>query len=554
MKNPFHKWSIRWKMAAGFSLVLFLSVTVLLTYFIGKQRHALKSGLEARVTTVANMLSWSLVILVDAAAVTGDVKPIEEVIESARQDSQLVGIRVENASGTRLAGFDDKALTGTDTNSHFKTTRFTDDLLLLNMPIRKDDNNIGVLRMGYSLAGLHSEQRQLLLTGLGIGLVTLLAGILLAFAIGHRISRPLVRMTSTFKRMAEGDLNQQPVRESGADEIGFLARAFNELLQQLKDLSQLAQAISQGDLTHTIKTKGDLADAFRRMTASIVEITSSFNQMAARMDSRISEILTTAKEQEAGAAQQAAAVTEVTSTMEELAATARQISQNAESVTSSAEEASRAVTDGRKALFAFVKSMNSIETGNKTISDNIVGLNRHVQQIRGIIDIINDIADRSDLLALNAALEGTKAGEAGKGFLLVAAEMRRLSENVFNSTAEIKQLITEVTEATNATVMANESGLRATQEGTERAAEAEQAFGRIVETIEETSRAAKQISLATQQQHTGTDQIVSAMGEVANVSQQGLNGIRSTTQAVSELSTTAAQLRQLVSRYRLGSE
>ncbi|RLB56260.1 MAG: hypothetical protein DRI34_09400 [Deltaproteobacteria bacterium] len=554
MKNPFHKWSIRWKMAAGFSLVLFLSVTVLLTYFIGKQRHALKSGLEARVTTVANMLSWSLVILVDAAAVTGDVKPIEEVIESARQDSQLVGIRVENASGTRLAGFDDKALTGTDTNSHFKTTRFTDDLLLLNMPIRKDDNNIGVLRMGYSLAGLHSEQRQLLLTGLGIGLVTLLAGILLAFAIGHRISRPLVRMTSTFKRMAEGDLNQQPVRESGADEIGFLARAFNELLQQLKDLSQLAQAISQGDLTHTIKTKGDLADAFRRMTASIVEITSSFNQMAARMDSRISEILTTAKEQEAGAAQQAAAVTEVTSTMEELAATARQISQNAESVTSSAEEASRAVTDGREALFAFVKSMNSIETGNKTISDNIVGLNRHVQQIRGIIDIINDIADRSDLLALNAALEGTKAGEAGKGFLLVAAEMRRLSENVFNSTAEIKQLITEVTEATNATVMANESGLRATQEGTERAAEAEQAFGRIVETIEETSRAAKQISLATQQQHTGTDQIVSAMGEVANVSQQWLNGIRSTTQAVSELSTTAAQLRQLVSRYRLGSE
>jgi methyl-accepting chemotaxis protein len=287
------------------------------------------------------------------------------------------------------------------------------------------------------------------------------------------------------------------------------------------------------------------------MTDSFKQITSNFNDLSSKMDRRTSEILSTAKEQEAGAAQQAATVSEVTSTMEELAATARQIAQNAESVTNSAEQAAQAVEDGRESLFAFVQSMNSIETGNRTINDNIVALNRHVQQIRGIIDLINDIADRTDLLALNAALEGTKAGEAGKGFLLVAAEMRRLAENVFSSTAEIKQLIAEVTEATNATVMANESGMRATREGTERAGEAERAFGRIVDTIEETSKAAKQISLATQQQHTGTDQIVAAMGEVSSVAQQGVEGIRSTTQAVGELSATASQLKQLVSKYQM---
>jgi methyl-accepting chemotaxis protein len=195
--------------------------------------------------------------------------------------------------------------------------------------------------------------------------------------------------------------------------------------------------------------------------------------------------------------------------------------------------------------------MASIESGNKTINDNIVQLNRHVQQIRGIIDLINDIADRSDLLALNAALEGTKAGQAGKGFLLVAAEMRRLAENVFSSTAEIKQLIAEVTEATNATVMATESGMKTTREGVDRAGEAEKAFGRIIETIEETTRASKQISLATQQQHTGTEQIVSAMGEVAEVSQKWVEGIRDTTQSVGELSGITSQVKALVAKYRI---
>lgn len=551
MSKPTYSWSIRWKMAAATSLILFLSVAVLLAYFINKQRSSLESGLEAKVTTVANMLSWSLVTFVDAAGVTMDVKPIEEIIESARQDKQLIGIRVEDATGTRLAGFNDDGLARIPPQPPENPTQFGEDMLHVAMEIQKDGTSVGVLRMGYSLDGFHAQQRQLWLTGLVIGVIILFAGILMAFFIGHRISRPIVRMTSTFKRMAEGDLNQEPLSEHARDEIGLLAKAFNALLRQLQELSQLAQAISRGDLSRTIRAQGDLADAFRQMTSSIVEITSSFNDMSSNMDQRTSEILTTAKDQEAGAAQQAATVSEVTSTMEELAATARQISQNAESVTKSAEDAAQAVADGREALFTFVQSMNSIETGNKTINDNIVGLNRHVQQIRGIIDLINDIADRTDLLALNAALEGTKAGEAGKGFLLVAAEMRRLAENVFSSTAEIKQLISEVTEATNATVMANESGMRATREGTERAGEAERAFGRIVETIQETSKAAKQISLATQQQHTGTDQIVSAMGEVSSVAQQGLEGIRSTTQAVSELSATTAQLRQLVSRYRL---
>ncbi len=136
----------------------------------------------------------------------------------------------------------------------------------------------------------------------------------------------------------------------------------------------------------------------------------------------------------------------------------------------------------------------------------------------------------------------------------MAAEMRRLAENVFNSTAEVKQLIAEVTEGSNATVMATESGMKATLQGVLRAQETEESFERIEQTIRETAQAAKQISVATQQQHTGTDQIVSVLGETEEVSKQALEGIRQTTHAVGELSQTSAEMRDLVSKYRFSAD
>jgi methyl-accepting chemotaxis protein len=504
-------------MALATSLILLLAVAAMLWYFPRHQRQALESGMKTKVTAVAKMISWSLVTEMDAAAVSMDVKPIEEVIASAKQDQDLIAIRVEDANGSRLTGWNDEEINRLEPSAVDKPTQvfFGKDTLGVVESIAKDGKPIGLLRMDYSLASFHEEDRAAWRFGFLFALLIFAVGSLLAALVGYRIVRPLASMTSTIKRMAGGDLSQDPLPVAGHDEIGSLALAFNELLTQMR------------------------------------ELTSKFNIMSTTMDERTSQILSTAKQQEAGAAQQAATVSEVTATMEELAATAQQIAKNAEAVTRSADDAANAVEDGRDSLVTFVQSMAGIESGNKTINDNIVQLNRHVQQIRGIIDLINDIADRSDLLALNAALEGTKAGQAGKGFLLVAAEMRRLAENVFSSTAEIKQLIAEVTEATNATVMATESGMKTTREGADRAGEAEKAFGRIIATNEETTRASKQISLATQQQHTGTEQIVLAMGEVAEVSQKWVEGIRDTTRSVGELSGIISQVKALVAKYRI---
>ncbi len=550
MANTLSNLSIKWKLVAFTSCLMAVIAIATLWMFPRYLGESLRDGWRAKIDAVSSMLAASL----EPAVQLQQVSEEDEMFVGAKRDKDLVAIRVEDMSGVKLAGAersDDQVAVEDLVAGEAWIGGFDGEYLQAAKLIEAEGAPIGVLRLTYSLGSYHDKEANIWWIGSLMALAIYLIGSAISYFLGNRLTRPMREMTDSFKAMAEGQLRQATLRADTDDEVGQLSGAYNRLLSQLKALSSHAQRISEGDLTQDLETSGDLADAFRAMSGALATMIAQGEALAGTIDERSSEILATAKEQEAGAAQQAATVSEVTATMGELAATARQIASNAENVTAATENASTIVNQGRSALSSLAESISNIQSGNRTINDNIVQLNRHVQQIGGIIDIINDIADKSDLLALNAALEGTKAGEAGKGFLLVAAEMRRLAENVFQSTAEIKQLIGEVTEASNSTVMATESGMKATAEGVDRARETEAVFDQIVQSMEETTRASKQISVATQQQHTGTDQIVSAMGEVSEVSQQSLEGITHTTRSVSELSNTASELRGMLRRYRV---
>ncbi len=542
--------TIKWKLVlVTCGLMAAIAVTTLWT-FANYLTDSLRDGWRAKVEAVAAMLGAAI----EPAVHLGQVSDEDEMFVGARRDPAMVAIRVEDIDGQRLVG--PESLEPSIAVNLLQPGRtwigpFDQERLQAALLIVAAGTPVGVLRLTYSLEGYHAKEAAIWRVGLLVALGIFLIGSALTYVFGHGLTAPMRKMAVSFAQMAGGDLSQAPIEDVGSGEVGQLARAYNRLLVQLRELSDSARHITEGDLTQPIESRGDLADAFRAMADALITLFTSFEAMSTTIDERTSEILSTAKQQEAGAAQQAAAVSEVTATMGELAATARQISLSAESVTKATDNAADTVEQGRGALVSLSESISRIQTGNQTINENIVRLNRHVQQIGGIIDIIDDIADKSDLLALNAALEGTKAGEAGKGFLLVAAEMRRLAENVFQSTAEVKQLIAEVVEASNSTVMATESGMKATSVGVELARDTESVFDLIVGSMEETTRAAKQIFVATQQQHVGTDQVVAALGEVSEVSQHSLEGISQTTRSVSELSGTASELRRILQRYRI---
>jgi methyl-accepting chemotaxis protein len=198
-----------------------------------------------------------------------------------------------------------------------------------------------------------------------------------------------------------------------------------------------------------------------------------------------------------------------------------------------------------------MESMEKVRHNAVEVDDAIAKLSRRVERIGTVVEVIDEIADRSDLLALNAALEGAKAGEAGRGFSIVAAEMRRLAENVMESTKEIKNLISEIREATHAAKEASDGNKRTAAEGEKLGGSAITSIGGILTGIQDTSDAARVIHLATQQQRTATEQVVQSMSEIEEVTRQAQTGSRQATGAAAELTKLAERLAELVKRFKV---
>lgn len=238
-------------------------------------------------------------------------------------------------------------------------------------------------------------------------------------------------------------------------------------------------------------------------------------------------------------------------TTHELARSARDIATNAQRVSELAAATLAAARTGRDGADGFLAAMAQVRGGNQAIADSVVRLNKRVQQVGRIIEFINGIADKSDLLALNAELEGNKAGEVGRGFSLVAAEMRRLAESVMQSTEEIRRLIDEIRDATNAAVMATEAGVKATDAGAALAQRVGVGLSRIVDDANQSSSAMQSISLATSQQQQGTDQLVDAMADILRSTEASSAAGREMRHAHDALVTLARELEHTVAGFEV---
>jgi methyl-accepting chemotaxis protein len=293
-----------------------------------------------------------------------------------------------------------------------------------------------------------------------------------------------------------------------------------------------------------------LLDGFSKVIETLRTFVREINEAALRLSSSANEVLAASTQHESSSTEQAAAIHETTATMEELKHASAQIAENAGAVARVAEETLNSARSGRGAIAEFIQAMQQIRADGVAVSESITKLLRRVERIGTVVDVIDEIADRSDLLALNAALEGSRAGEAGKGFSIVAAEMRRLAENVLDSTKEIKNLITEIREATAAAATAADASRQATDAGERLGSVAASAVEGILSGVQETSDAARVINLATQQQRTATEQVVASMGEIEDVTRQTTQASKQATGAAAELTQLAGRLSELIKRFK----
>ncbi|HTP24707.1 MAG TPA: methyl-accepting chemotaxis protein [Anaeromyxobacteraceae bacterium] len=311
------------------------------------------------------------------------------------------------------------------------------------------------------------------------------------------------------------------------------------------DLSgELRLAVADASLTPVVAGIAQVMQTLKRFVNEIREA-------SLQLSTSSSEMLYAAKQSESFTSQQASAIQETTATMEELKGASHQIAENAQMVAGIAQQALGSTREGEGSIKAFMDSMGKVRHNANEVDEAISKLSRRVERIGTVVEVIDEIADRSDLLALNAALEGAKAGETGRGFSIVAAEMRRLAENVLESTKEIKNLIAEIRESTHAAKDASDGNKRMALEGENLGGSAMTNVSGIFHGIQETSDASRVIHLATQQQRTATEQVVQSMGEIGEVARQAQSSSKQATSAAAELSGLSERLAELVKRFKV---
>ncbi|MBI4523301.1 MAG: MCP four helix bundle domain-containing protein [Deltaproteobacteria bacterium] len=277
-------------------------------------------------------------------------------------------------------------------------------------------------------------------------------------------------------------------------------------------------------------------------------ITRQLREAVAQITSSSAEILAMTNQVASGAAETATAVTETSTTVEEVKQTAQVSSQKAKYVSESAQKSAQVSQTGKKSVDATIEGMSRIREQMESIAESIVRLSEQGQAIGEIIATVNDLAEQSNLLAVNAAIEAAKAGEQGKGFAVVAQEVKSLAEQSKQATAQVRTILGDIQKATSAAVMATEQGSKAVEAGVKQSKETAESIRVLADSITEAAQAATQIAASSQQQLVGMDQVALAMENIKQASAQNVAGTKQAETATRNLNELGHRLKRLVQK------
>ncbi|MBU5611380.1 methyl-accepting chemotaxis protein [Geomonas azotofigens] len=317
-----------------------------------------------------------------------------------------------------------------------------------------------------------------------------------------------------------------------------------------------ASAIGAGDLTVSIEATsadetGQLMDALKAMAENLRHTIGKVADTSAQVASASTQLHATSEQIATGAEEVAAQAGTVATAGEQMSATSSDIASNCQMAAEGAKRASRTAQNGAEVVERTVTVMGQIAAKVRDTSKTVESLGERSDQIGAIIGTIEDIADQTNLLALNAAIEAARAGEQGRGFAVVADEVRALAERTTRATREIGEMIKAIQNETKGAVIAMEEGVHQVEAGTTEAARSGGALKEILEQINDVAMQIHQVATAAEEQTATTSEISSNIVQITQVVQQTSQGAQESATAAARLHTNSEELQQLVKQFRL---
>jgi methyl-accepting chemotaxis protein WspA len=385
-------------------------------------------------------------------------------------------------------------------------------------------------------------------------------GLLVVSGIGVVIIRDITltldRVVDLANRIALGDLTTPVASKPRKDELGVLSQAFDRMIAALNEMVVVAQRIASGDLSVTVQPRSErdvLGSALANMVERLSSLVSEVQRSGIQVNTSVNQIAATAKQQQATATEIAATTTEISATSKEISATSKELVRTMDEVSGVAEQAATLAGNGQNGVVRMEETMRHVMEAAGSINARLAVLNEKAGGITQVVTTITKVADQTNLLSLNAAIEAEKAGDYGRGFAVVATEIRRLADQTAVATYDIEQMVKEIQAAVSAGVMGMDKFSEEVRRGMQEVHQVGDQLSQIIQQVQALAPRFEAVNEGMQAQATGAEQITQALAQLGEAVQQTVESLRESNQVIDGLNHAATGMRSGVSRFRVAA-
>ena len=592
MISKFIKKSIRTKFMVTFSILLL--VVTLLNYsssYNTQKTDSLKLAKD-HIETLSEMLAFS----VGAGLSENNFDIVEAAFQRVKSHRNIIYIDIVDETNTSIVTHNPDNLK-IDRNKISSESNLSGDnnYLLTQMPSLYKGKNYGNIVMGYSLVEVNKELSGKVYLLLITSSIIFIVGLGIIFIISSFLTKKIKILNDSAIKIGNGDLSAE-INVNSEDEVGRLAQALKTMMEHIKVgsgslLSEKLKAekataeaesqrnnyalerdylsekideilegmnkLAEGDLTVQLVSEkkddvvGKLFCGFNQLVINIKQIITSVYESVIATASTSNQIYTSSEAMAAGANEQSGQTSEVVYAIEEMTRTIIDTTKNSSIAADAANKAGLIAKEGGKGVEETIEGMNRIAEVVKKSAITVQALGKSSDQIGEIVQVIDDIADQTNLLALNAAIEAARAGEQGRGFAVVADEVRKLAERTTKATKEIAMMIRKIQKDTEAAVLSMNEGTEEVEKGKTLADQAGKSLREIISGAEQVVDLVTQVAAASEEQSRAAEQISKSVEAISTVTRDSSAGIKQITHASVDLNNLTSNLQKLISKFRV---